>query len=141
MAHAARFGWGFDIDPSTLPYYISVVVRKGTDLSQKALYFDVTIGLSRFVQPGSEIQVTSGISTVLGNATAALREFFRDLQEFLLHFGIGEATRAFVHKAKIRLIAQFPRWLFRADGTRSAKPEKKAAFNFHSDPPARHDYG
>ena len=51
-------------------------------------------------------------------------------EEFLLHFGIGEATTAFVHRAKIKLIAQFSRWLFQAYGTRSATPEEKAAFNF-----------
>ena len=74
--------------------------------------------------------MSSGISAVLGNATAALREFSRDLWAFLLHVSIGEATTAFEQKAKIKLIAQFPRWLFRAYGTRSATPEKKAAFNF-----------
>ena len=129
-ASTARFGAGFDIDPATLPHYISVVGRKGADRSQKALYFNVKNGLSRFVQPGSEILVTRGISAVLGNATAALRELSRDPREFLSHFGIGEAATAFVHRAKMKLIVQFPRWLFRAYGTRSATPEEKTAFNF-----------
>ena len=62
----------------------------------------MTEGLFRFVQPGSKIQVSSGISAVLGNATAALSKFSR---AFLLHFGIGEAMTAFVHRAKIKLIA------------------------------------
>ena len=86
VAHTARFGSSFDIDPAKLPYYISVVGRKGAARSQKDLYFDVTKGLSRFVQPGSEIQVISGISAVLGNASAALREFSRDLREFIYLF-------------------------------------------------------
>ena len=55
LVQTARFGSGFDIDPATLQYYISVVERKGADRSQRALYFNVTEGLFRFVQPGSEI--------------------------------------------------------------------------------------
>ena len=129
LAQTVRFGSGL-ISILRRSNTISVVRRKGADRSQRALYFIVTEGLSSFVQPGSESQVSSGISAVLGNATAALREFFRDLRAFLLHFVIGEAATAFVHRAKIKLIAQFPRWLFRAYGTLSATPEEKAVFNF-----------
>ena len=46
---------------------------------------------------------------------------------FLLHFGIGEAATAFVHRAKVKLIVQFPRSLFRIYGTRSATPEERGA--------------
>ena len=34
LSQTARLGFGFDIDPATLPYYISVVGRKGADRSQ-----------------------------------------------------------------------------------------------------------
>ena len=42
VAHTARIGCTFDIDPATLSYYISVVGRYGADRSQRALYFDMT---------------------------------------------------------------------------------------------------
>ena len=69
-ASTSRFGSGFDIDPATLSHYISIVGRKNAGRIQKALNFDMTKCLSRFVQPGSEIQVTSGITAVLRNATS-----------------------------------------------------------------------
>ena len=67
----------------TLALYVSVVERKRANRNSKPQYFKAKEELSKYVQPGSSILVSSGMAAALGNGAPALRDLSRELREFL----------------------------------------------------------
>ena len=120
-----------DASWSELPHYISVFSRKRPARDKgEPLYLDIKSTMANCMQMETGFLSQDGFDEVFDRGSETLRKWNSYVRKFANESRIGETIAGLAKTAKWKLIAKWPRWLFRAYGPRFATPEERATANF-----------